>query len=79
MSAILNLGYDENVWIEKGADGLTAYGEWRVLTWIVADTWSQKTGLRLAWVGAAESVKFSLHKVRFSIGFSYRGRFARAI
>lgn len=61
---------------EMSADSLTAYGEWRVLTWIVADTWSQKTELRLAWVEAAEfKIQPAQSEVRF-LGSSDRGRFA---
>jgi hypothetical protein len=50
MSAIVirSLRYDENDSFEIRADDLTAYGEWRLLSCFVADTWSRTTGLRLA-------------------------------
>jgi len=51
MSAIVirSVRYDENDSFELRADDLTAYGEWRgCCPAFVADTWSRKTGLRLA-------------------------------
>jgi hypothetical protein len=48
---INSVRYDENDSFELGADDLTAYGASRLLSCFVAETWSRKTGLRMAlWV-----------------------------
>ena len=68
MSAILILGYDENVCFEKGADGLTAYGvDLDCRRDLVAKDW-----IEVGVVGGAEQLRFSLHKVGVGMGFRSR-------